>query len=196
LEGAALPELRPVARVLDTYVVCESADAVYIIDQHAAHERILYDRLLARGGPDAAPQPLLVPQTLHLSPAEVATLQAHYETLVELGFAVEPFGRDTYVLRSVPMLLVGRDYTRVLRDVLDDLRELERSGRMEDERTQVCALVACHSVTRSGDPMAPEEMEQLVRDLRESPAPYTCAHGRPTMLVLSRAELERRMGRA
>ena len=193
--GNSLPDLKPVARVLDTYVVCEGPGAIYIIDQHAAHERILYDALRSRGSDDVAPQQLLIPLTLSLSHVDAALLEQHRETLAGLGFEIEPFGRDTYVLRTVPMLLVGKNYASVLQDVLDDLREKERTGRMEDERLEVCALLACHSVTRSGDPLSPEEMRQLVQDLRESPAPYTCAHGRPTMLVLSRGELERKIGR-
>lgn len=193
--GTTLPELNPVARVLGTYVVCEAPDAVYIIDQHAAHERILYDALLQRRSDDVAPQQLLIPVTLSLSRADAAALETHRGQLAELGFEIEPFGRDTFVLRAVPMLLVGRNYARVLQDVIDDLREMERSGRMEDQRAEVCATVACHSVTRSGDALSPEEMRQLVRSLRQSPAPYTCAHGRPTMLVLSRAELEKKIGR-
>lgn len=193
--AGALPELNPVARVLDTYLVCEGPEAIYIIDQHAAHERVIYDALLRREADDITPQQLLIPLTLSLSHADAMLLESCRPHLEALGFVIEPFGRDTYVLRSVPVLLVGRNYAAVLQDVLDDLRERERSGRLEDLRAELCALVACHSVIRSGDALAPEEMRQLVQDLRQSPSPYTCAHGRPTMLVLSRAELERRIGR-
>lgn len=193
--GSTLPELNPVARVLDTYVVCEGPDAVYIIDQHAAHERVLYDALLRRDSDDVTSQALLIPVTLNLSHADAQVLEAHRDHLAELGFQIEPFGKDAYVLRAVPMLLVGRNYARVLQDVIDDLRERGHSGRLEDERAEICALLACHSVTRSGDALQPEEMRRLVQDLRESPAPYTCAHGRPTMLVLPRGELERKIGR-
>ncbi|MBI3944551.1 MAG: DNA mismatch repair protein MutL, partial [Armatimonadetes bacterium] len=194
-DTAVLPELNPVARVLDTYIVCEGPGAIYIIDQHAAHERILYDALLRRDEDDIAPQQLLLPLTLSLSHSDALLLEQYREPLADLGFEIEPFGRDAYVLRSVPMVLVGRNYARVLQDVLDDLREKDRTGRLEDARAEVCALVACHSVTRSGDALAPEEMRRLVQDLRESPAPYTCAHGRPTLLVLAQGELEKRMGR-
>ena len=142
-----------------------------------------------------APQQLLIPLTLSLSHADAVLLETHREALQELGFEIEPFGRDTYMLRSVPTILVGRSYAAVLQDVLDDLKERERSGRLEDARAEICALVACHSVTRSGDPLSPEEMNRLVQDLRDSPAPFTCAHGRPTMLVLSRSDLERKIGR-
>jgi DNA mismatch repair protein MutL len=194
-ETAALPNLTPVARVLDTYLICEGPDAVYIIDQHAAHERIIYDALLRREENDIAPQPLLIPLTLNLSHSDAAALESHREALQELGFEIEPFGRDTYIVRSVPAILVGHNYEAMLRDLLDDLRERERTGRLEEMRSEICALVACHSVTRSGDPLSPEEMARLVQDLRESPSPYTCAHGRPTLLVLSRSDLERQIGR-
>lgn len=194
-DARTLPPLQPVARVLGTYVICEGPDAIYIIDQHAAHERVIYDALLRQNHDDVAPQPLLVPLTLHLSHADAAVLEHHRPHLEALGFEIAPFGGDSYVLRSVPAILVGRNYSAVLQDVLDDLRERERTGRLEDARAEVCALLACHSVTRSGDPLSPEEMRQLVLDLSESPSPYTCAHGRPTMVVISRADLERRIGR-
>ncbi|HOM83665.1 MAG: DNA mismatch repair endonuclease MutL [Armatimonadetes bacterium] len=194
-EKTTLPNLTPVARVLDTYLICEGPDAIYIIDQHAAHERVIYDALMRREENDIAPQPLLIPLTLNLSHSDAAALESHREALQELGFEIEPFGRDTYVLRSVPSILVGRNYEAMLRDLLDDLRERERTGRLEEMRSEICALVACHSVTRSGDPLSPEEMARLVQDLRASPSPYTCAHGRPTLLVLSRSDLERQIGR-
>lgn len=194
-EASSLPDLRPIACVLGTYILAEATGALYIIDQHAAHERILYDALLRRSTEDIAPQPLLLPQTLTLSHSDALLLEQYREVLAELGFQIEPFGRNAYLLRSVPTILVGRNYAQVLQDVLDDLRETERTGRLMDIRREVCASLACHSVTRSGESLSPEEMQRLVQYLRQSPAPHTCPHGRPTLLVLTQADLEKRIGR-
>lgn len=189
-----LPLLRVVGQMGLTYIVAEGPDGLYLVDQHAAHERVIFDRLVegrfARQ-PDAV-QPLLEPLLLELELAEAAAMLEHRPALEELGFVVEPFGERAWLLRQVPAVLGVRELEPAVRAILADL---DRARRLPEAFERAAATVACHAAVRAGIQLAHEEMRAIVGDLERAANPRTCPHGRPTVVHLSTAELERQFGR-
>jgi len=187
-----LPILRPLGQVANTYVIAEGPDGVYLIDQHAAHERVLFERLREQRRCKAVEtQGLLEPATVELSPLQEQTLQSHREELEAFGFALEPFGERTYLLRSVPAAVKASAPVETLREVLELLGQ-EMPVQRED---RVAFSLACHGAIRAGKVLLREEMDELLRLLEQAEQPHTCPHGRPTMVHLSAADLERQFGR-
>ncbi len=189
---SVLPLLRVVGQMASTYVVAEGPDGMYLIDQHAAHERVVYDRLIGRAAGDPARQPLLEPLLAELSAPEAATLEEHRASLESMGLEVEPFGESAYLLRSVPVGIGDVDIVAALRRLLDQLAE-ER--RVSDPFQRAAATVACHSSVRAGRAMAMEEMRRLIQDLEATASPRTCPHGRPTLIHVGTDLIERQFGR-
>jgi DNA mismatch repair protein MutL len=191
--GTALPALRVIGQMGSIYVIAEGPEGMYLIDQHAAHERVLYERfwrLRQDGSPEV--QGLLEPLSLDVSPRQRAVIGEEAELLREHGFDLEPFGQSAYVLRSVPQSLSGgADVRDGLQRFLDMMLE-EGEG---DRRDRVAMSLACHGAIRAGKTLSLEEMRELVRQLEESEAPSTCPHGRPTMIHLSADTLAREFGR-
>ncbi|MEO8539804.1 MAG: DNA mismatch repair endonuclease MutL [bacterium] len=188
-----LPMLRVVGQLNATYVICEGPDGMYLLDQHAAHERVVYDRLLARpAGELAGIQPLLEPIVFELDPSLAATLDEHRASLARLGLETEAFGERASLIRSVPAGLGARDVTA---EVIALLQKLESEQRVSDPFAKAAATVACHSSVRAGMPLATDEMRRLVEDLERTTAPRTCPHGRPTLIHLGTDAIERQFGR-
>jgi DNA mismatch repair protein MutL len=190
--AAALPVLRVIGQMGGTYIISEGPDGMYLIDQHAAHERVLYEQFWRRRQ-DRAPdvQGLLEPLSLEVSPRQRAVLAEQAEALSQHGFEVEPFGGSAYVLRSVPRTLAVGDVREAVRSFLDTMVE-EGEG---DRRDRVAMSLACHGAIRAGKTLSLDEMRELVRQLEESDAPNTCPHGRPTMIHLSADVVAREFGR-
>ncbi len=188
-----VPLLRPLGQVGSTYIVAEGPDGMYMIDQHAAHERVLYERLLAARRQRAVEvQGLLEPATVELSLRQDELWRESSQELSELGFALEPFGGRTYLVRSVPAVLAGREAGQALLELLDLLgRDEGSSGRSE----RAAASLACHAAVRAGQSLAPEEMRELIRSLERCELPRTCPHGRPTMIHLSADALAKQFRR-
>jgi len=188
-----LPMLRVLGQLGQTYVIAEGPGGMYLIDQHTAHERVLYERFTAeRARMAVASQQLLTPLPLELTPRQHATMAAHLEALTELGFEVEPFGGETYLLRAVPVALEKGDIGQAVAEILDDLAE-EGTGETREEKALIS--VVCHSAVRAGQTLTMEEMRDLVRQLEETSLPHTCPHGRPTMIHLSAEQLAREFRR-
>jgi DNA mismatch repair protein MutL len=187
-----LPLLRAVGQVGATYVVAEGPEGVYLIDQHAAHERILYERLLSKPAAQAEVQGFLQPVPVDLAPHQEQALQAAAEALAEQGFSLEPFGGRTYLLRGAPSLLAGQDAGRALSEFLDTLA---REDGFADPRERVAASLACHAAIRAGQTLSQEEMRELVKQLEETQTPHTCPHGRPTMIHLRAEDLAKEFKR-
>jgi DNA mismatch repair protein MutL len=188
----ALPPLRVLGQVLTTYIIAEGPDGLYLIDQHAAHERVVYDGLTARAaghGPDV--QGLLEPLAVELSPAEDALLAAVKAELSELGFSLEHFGDRSYLLRSVPAAIKDADAGAMLHDLLHELSGVSHSDAFE----RLAITVACHSAVRAGRQLTPDEMRQLIQQLERCAQPRTCPHGRPTVVRFDAAQLEKLFGR-
>jgi DNA mismatch repair protein MutL len=188
----ALPALRVIGQFGNTYVIAEGPDGMYLIDQHAAHERVLYERF-CRLRLERAPevQTLLEPLALEISPPQMALLAEHEELLRDHGFGAEPFGDGSYVVRALPASLAGSDARQAIASFLDLMLE-EGEG---DRRDRVAMSLACHGAIRAGKTLSQEEMRELVNQLERSEAPNTCPHGRPTMIHMSAEVLARQFGR-
>jgi DNA mismatch repair protein MutL len=188
-----LPILRVVGQAGGLYIVAEGPDGMYLVDQHAAHERVLYEKLmLQRREQTIELQGLLNPCAVELSAGQEAVLVAHEDPLRELGFHLEPFGPQTRLLRAIPNVLSGRDASRLLLDLLDDLAD----GTLPADRdSRALMTVACHASVRAGKSLSMEEMRELLALLERCDLPRTCPHGRPTMLHLSSEALEREFRR-
>ena len=188
-----LPLLRVVGQVSNTYIVAEGPDGMYLVDQHAAHERSLFERILKeRSEKRIQMQGMLAPVTVDLTPVQKEGLIQLGDSLREHGFDFEPFGDNAYMLRAVPAVLSGRAPDRAFLDILDSLID-PSIPYVSDEKS--AASIACHSAIRAGDVLQQELMEEVVRLLEQAESPHTCPHGRPTLIHLSSNLLEREFGR-
>ena len=179
----------PLSQIMNTYILAESRGNLLLIDQHAASERIVYERILEslRTGKDIS-QRLLTPLVIVLTATEARVLEENRETLVSAGFSVEPFGKGTYAIRSLPTVLGVAQGELAFRNLLDDLAHMAPAKKLGLE---VIWRVACHTATRAGESLSGPQMRQLVADLVRTESPFTCEHGRPTMIVLSPMDLEK-----
>lgn len=188
--------LRALAQVGLTYIVAEDTSGVYLIDQHSAHERVLYEQLLRaarESDPEPAAQLLLTPEAVELNGTQAAWLQEHAATLEAFGFQLEPFGDCTWLLRAVPRTMAAHSRQHALGELVDSLIERDYGdGPLHD---QARWAIACHTAVRAGDALAPGEMAALITQLERCDMRRTCPHGRPTMIHLSHAQLEREFGR-
>ncbi len=195
--GGFLDGLRVLGQLMSTFVIAENETGLLIVDQHVAHERILYERLLAtRGSVRVERQPLLVPDTLHLDRRSAEQLAERLGELAEIGFELESFGGDSFLVRGVPALMRKKNALQVLRDLVDELAGGLGQGCLKDTRDEVFILCSCKMAIKAGDPLTHDEMEKLLFDLAQTENPYLCPHGRPITLVLSKADLWRKFKRS
>ena len=191
---AEIRGLRVIGVLGTLYLVAESSSGLVLVDQHAAHERILFERLL-RAAAARAPerQPLLLPVTIDLAPADAAFLRQHEEHFIRLGFGLEAFGGNTLLITAVPMNLPRENIAGLLCDILDELRQSAgTTPRIDEVRI---AQAACKHAVKAEDPLSAAEIAKLLEDLAAAEMPYTCPHGRPVMITLPHGEIERRFGR-
>ena len=184
------------AQLHETYVVAQTADGIVIVDQHAAHERLVYERMktaLAGGG--IARQPLLIPEIVELDPSEVARLAARAGELAELGLVVEPFGPDAVMVREMPAMLGNADIKGLVRDLADDIAETGNALSLKERLEEVAGTLACHMSVRAGRRLNAEEMNALLREMEATPHSGQCNHGRPTYVELKLSDIERLFGR-
>jgi DNA mismatch repair protein MutL len=203
--GSALRfgELRNLGQLLGTYLVLEDKDGLLLVDQHAAHERVLYEQLRHSWKEGAvARQALLAPEVVELAPADRAALDAELELAARVGFELEPFDEAALAVRAVPALLAGRDPQVLVRGLADELRQAGEVGnrprddsRLLDAADRVFASLACHSARTAGEVLEPREQAALLESLDGIPWAPTCPHGRPVAVPVSLAEIERRFGR-
>ena len=189
----ALPALRVLGQIKATYIAAEGPDGMYLIDQHAAHERVLFERIKSdsRAGSPSV-QGLMEPVTVDLTPEQREIVESRHSNVSGLGFHVEDFGGGTSVLRGVPAVIGPEDPAGSLRDVLDLMAE---GGGYESWDERAAYSLACHGAIRAGKSLTIQETEDLVRQLEQCSQPHTCPHGRPTMIHLSAARLEEEFGR-
>ena len=188
-----LPLLRVLGQLANTYIIAEGPDGLYLIDQHAAHERILYDQILAQWSQrEVEVQGLLQPITIELSPREEETLRASKEFLAEFGFTIEPFGNRSYVIRAITALMAKANIIEIISALLDSLASKQNPNPWEEKIAQ---SLACHGAIRAGQQLGNEEIRELIKQLEETKQPRACPHGRPIMIHLSSHQLEKEFGR-
>jgi DNA mismatch repair protein MutL len=189
----SLPALRILGHLSSSYIIAEGPDGLYLIDQHAAHERIVYEKIKRqRAIQEIEIQGLLEPVPFEVSPQQDEVLKHSYQELTEFGFSIEPFGDRTYLIRAVPALLDQKDWLGMLRELLDE----SPGGNKVEWTERIAVSLACHSAVRAGQTLNYDEMRELVRQLEQADLPRTCPHGRPTVIHLSSQQLEREFGRS
>ena len=184
------------AQVHETYIVAQTRDGVVIVDQHAAHERLVYERMkaeMANGG--VMRQALLLPQVVELDPAEADRVLARADELQALGLLIEAFGVGAVLVREVPALLGETDVAGLVRDIADDLVENGQALALKERLEDVCSTMACHGSVRAGRRLSAPEMNALLRQMEATPHSGQCNHGRPTYVELKLADIERLFGR-
>jgi len=199
-----IPLIRPLGQIYGTFLLAEIEGEFALIDQHTAHERILYERFLERwralqqpptgrgeGGPFGAVQPLLVPQQVDLPVTKAGLLRDHLKELALFGWGIEHYGETTFLVREVPALISKIRLESFLHDLTDDLAQTEVSSKGEQPVLNVIASMACHGAVRAHQPLTPPEIEALLKDYFEAKTPPTCPHGRPILLRYSLLELEK-----
>ena len=184
------------AQLHGTYIVAETATGIVLVDQHAAHERLVYERMKAAlAAHGVARQTLLLPEIVELDSAGAARIAARAAELAEFGLVVEPFGNGAVIVREVPALVPGLDVAALVRDLADELAEWGDVLALKERVEGVCGTLACHSSVRAGNRLAPAEMDALLRQMEATPNSGQCNHGRPTYVALALADIERLFGR-
>lgn len=184
------------AQLHGNYIVAQTARGMVIVDQHAAHERLVYERLkqqMAETGIKA--QALLIPEIIELSAGDAALLLTHADALAKLGLTIEPFGGTAVALRETPAILGAVSAAALIRDVLDELSDLGRSDTLQTRIEAILSRMACHGSVRSGRHLRPDEMNALLREMEATPHSGQCNHGRPTYVELALHDIERLFGR-
>ncbi len=193
--GDKLPLLRLIGQVAATYLIAEGPDGLYLIDQHAAHERVLFEQLMAQqSGEEVPAQSLLEPVNVTLPPEKARLLEEQLPVLDKLGFQVEPFGPNTFTVRAIPELIVGGDPVAALNVLVEDFEE-DESPLASAIEAKITARICKRMAVKGGQILSPEEQTALLQDLERCQSPRTCPHGRPTMIHLSADLLERQFGR-
>jgi DNA mismatch repair protein MutL len=180
----------------DTFIIAVDADGIAIIDQHVAHERVLFERVMERLSTGRLEsQRLLEPLLVELSPEGRQALLSHAADLDRLGFGVEEFGGDTVRLSAVPALLGREDAVTAIRALAEDLEGLNRGGEVRDALGRIAATTACHAAVKANYPLTHEKMMHILEELRRTAYSTICPHGRPVMLRLTRREIEKNFQR-
>src|SRR6266702_6556227 len=184
------------AQLHGTYILAETATGIVLVDQHAAHERLVYEKMkeaMAQHG--VARQTLLLPEIVELDPALAARLAARADELAEFGLVLEAFGAGAVIVREVPALVAGLDVRAMVCDLADELAEWGDALALQERVESVCGTLACHSSVRAGRRLAPAEMDALLRQMEVTPNSGQCNHGRPTFVTLALSDIERLFGR-
>jgi DNA mismatch repair protein MutL len=195
-DGADTPLGTARAQLHGTYILAETSSGIVLVDQHAAHERLVYERMkaaLAERG--VARQVLLLPEIVELDPTLAARLAARTEELAEFGLLLEGFGTGAVVVREVPALIPGLDVAALVRDLAEELAEWDAALTLKERIDHVCGTLACHTSVRAGRQLSQPEMDALLRQMETTPNSGQCNHGRPTYVSLALADIERLFGR-
>jgi DNA mismatch repair protein MutL len=189
----SLPVLRVLGQLALSYIMAEGPEGLYLVDQHAAHERIIFDKILAQHSHKTVEvQGLLEPMNIELSPEQEQKLNSKNELLSQFGFNLEHFGERSYLLRAVPAVVAGANLAEAVKALLDSLGTDEEPAKREEK---IAESLACHGAIKAGQSLSIDEMRALMRQLEETGSPRTCPHGRPTMIYLSSKQLAKEFGR-
>lgn len=197
LQAQALPNgffssMTVLGQILGCYLVCASAQGLSLIDQHAAHERVAFEKLRRQlNAGQVVKQSLLIPQTLELAAGELLLLERKLAVLERFGFLLEPFGPSSYAITAAPSLLPEADYVPTVRQMIAELAEVDESEKLRQHLEERLATIACHSVIRANRKLEPGEMRALLADLDQTERATQCPHGRPVLIEFSRDQLDR-----
>jgi DNA mismatch repair protein MutL len=180
-----------IAQLHGVYILAQTADGMVLVDMHAAHERVMYERMKKLLAGETAGQQLLVPEIIHVTPSQAEAAETHSQEFAALGFGVSRLAPDQLALRTIPALLAGRDAGGLVRDVLSDLLEQGASRRVEESINHLLATMACHAAVRARRNLTLPEMNALLRDMEGTERADQCNHGRPTWVRLSLGDLDR-----
>ena len=184
------------AQLHRTYIVAETPSSVILVDQHAAHERLVYEKLktaISQGRVES--QMLLMPEVVELDASAASLLASRADDLARLGLALEAFGGGAVLVREVPALIAGGDVKALVRDLAEEIEMLGSANGLEDRLHEICARIACHGSVRAGRRLTPEEMNALLREMEATPNAHACNHGRPTFIELHLTEIEKLFAR-
>jgi len=191
-----MPTMRPLSLIENKYIVAMGIEGLYIIDFHAAHERVMYERLKDQARfSRIGKQELLKPISLELSKSEATAFEPMLPQITDMGFDAEKFGPSSFMIRSVPALLAGSEPERI-REAIDDVVESGSMKSAEERHQYMMYTVACHSALRAGDKLTMAQMEFVIREMESIPNPYACVHGRPTVMTITPAELDKKFKRS
>ncbi|MFA6528026.1 MAG: DNA mismatch repair endonuclease MutL [Candidatus Gracilibacteria bacterium] len=190
------PKLKPIQQIANSYILAQDEEGVVIVDQHAAHERVMYEKLMKNlAEKSIASQPLLAPESVELSLQESEILNENMTSLEDVGFKLESFGGNTFLITAVPSDIAGKDIVAVLKGVIDDLAEGGKTDELSSRREHILHYTACRSAVKFGQKLSYEEQVGLLNQLSEIERKETCPHGRPTMIRITYDELEKRFKR-
>ena len=195
LDEKNLADHKIIGQLFDTYWLIEFNDKLFIMDQHAAHEKVLYERFMRRAmdGKQASQQ-LMPPQIITLTLAAGQVLKENLDIITQMGFEIESFGGNEYAVRAVPVELYGASGKDMVMEIIDDF--MENPGRVSGETIKSrIATMACKAAVKGNNRLQPAEVKELVRELLTLENPYNCPHGRPTMISMSKYELEKKFKR-
>ncbi len=183
-------------QVHENYIIAQTEDGIVIVDQHAAHERLVYEKLKTQMAQNGVPaQALLIPDVVEMSESDSARLLDIADELTRMGLTIEPFGNGAVVVRETPAILGEVNADALLRDILDELDDQGEARAVQDRIEAILSRVACHGSIRSGRQMRAEEMNALLREMEATPYSGQCNHGRPTYVELKLSDIERLFGR-
>ncbi len=198
-EGQAvskLPEMRIVGQVNKTYIIAETSDGMMIIDQHAAHERVLYEKFMKmHSAGDIKTQNLINVQIIELPPKESILLSSNIEEFAKYGFTIEAFGKDTFIVRTIPVILGRLKSKDLIKDIIEDFINLGRSDKISDMKEKIIITMSCRSAIKGGEELTMHSIKGLLDELSITDNPFTCPHGRPTIISMGVSELEKKFKR-
>jgi DNA mismatch repair protein MutL len=191
-EAPPLASLKPLGQVRESFILAVGADGLWIIDQHVAHERVLFERLLRqRASEKVETQRLLMPLIVELTPGQQAVFAEISDELRHNGFEVEAFGSRTIAIKAAPAGVASAELERMLHELLEQFEREEQALSLEKVRHQIAASIACHAAIKINTPLESNKMEWLLRELAGTECPMTCPHGRPVLLRYSLKDIER-----
>jgi len=197
VEDSALPAMQAVGQIFDVYILAVGIDSLYIIDQHAVHEKIVYEKLRKEIEEKSvgSKQRLIEPVSFECNPREERIIQEQLPTLAKLGFEVAYFGKNTFLVKAVPSILGRTAPKETIFDIIEELLDIYKQKKVVDALDSTIKTIACHSAIRKGKTLSQSEMDSLIQEVHSSENPYSCPHGRPTIISISIEELEKRFKR-
>ncbi|MBQ7257466.1 MAG: DNA mismatch repair endonuclease MutL [Abditibacteriota bacterium] len=190
-----LSAIKIISQYKNTYIICECVNGIVFIDQHVAHERVLYNQMIKRDYSHNYINPLLVPQNINLTAVEASLVMERLEELRQVGYDLEPFGNNTFIMRGFPSEIKEKDSIKVFKDIVEELREMVTDKKLVVRPEQVLISAACKKAIKAGQPLKLPEMQNLVNELLKTDNPYTCPHNRPIIVSLSDYDLNHKFKR-